>query len=154
MSEVFSPPARRSIRSRLLIAGCLLGGFLVGIPVGAAVATTYSSWVSFGNGHHVRAYTVDSSGTPIGGSQVEKANGSTSPTGYLGGAATLQRSTASCATVGMTYNTKSLVRLIVKVEYDCGSGNYRTSAVGSAYNPNTGNYWTTPTPTTPYQYVP
>ncbi|MGV9194408.1 hypothetical protein ACQ143_08690 [Microbacterium sp. MC2] len=144
----------RSFRARLLIAGCLLGGLLVGIPVGAAVATTYSIWVSFGNGHQVRAYTVDSSGTPIGGAQVEKANGSTSPTGYLGGAVTMQRGTASCASAGTSYNTKSLVTLIVKVQYDCGAGNYRTAAAGRAYNPNSGDYWSAPTPTTPYQYVP
>lgn len=128
---------------RVTLAAALVGGFVLGGALSASAATVYSNWSNWTVGsttYTTRAYLTDAA---VYGQQTKKANGASSPAGYLGAWAIVWKGTTACGDAGPLYNGSAVV---VQIVYDdtyvsgCASGNYHADGNGYAYNPATGTY--------------
>ncbi len=146
---------RRSFRNAVIT------GFLVGLMVGAGATaayafTTYTGWSNYvgDTTYTTRAYLTDTSGG-IGGVHNKRADGVSSPAGYLGGRPSIWRNGALCNTTsGIVYNSGAVVQLVVQVAKTCSAGNYTASATAYGYRPSTGTYVSRATGNTPVVALP
>jgi hypothetical protein len=144
------------------LRNAVITGFLVGLIVGvgataAYAATTYTSWASYladSTTYTTRAYVTDASGG-VGGLHNKRSDGASSPSGYLGGKATIWRSGALCnSSPSVVYNGSAVVQLVVQVSKTCAGGNYTASGTAYAYKPSTGTYAPKTTVQTPILVIP
>ena len=138
----------------------VITGFLVGLFVGAGATaayalTSYTAWSNYsaGSTYTTRAYITDSSGG-VGGVHNKRADGATSPAGYLGGQVNIWRNGALCNSTGVVYNGSAVVQLAVQVSKTCPGGGYSASGTAYAYNPGTGGYVGRATGMTPTLVLP
>lgn len=137
--------------------GFALGAVIGGGATAAYAATAYGGWSTWtvnGISYTTRTYVTDAAGG-VGGVQVKRSSGTTSPAGYLGGQVNLYRSTTLCRASTTQYNGSSIVQLVVQIgKQTCYSGNFRSTGIGYAYNSATGDYSGRIPPASPYLPLP